>query len=206
VVPSVVALCLGGGGRAARPPSMRWNLYVSIPGYFRTECWYLYWYGCIRSMRCNVQFRYQMSICSRTEEIHWKTWSSCSIAGSSGCVGLPASSPAFKCSKPNCSPYCALGLFKRLQRFLTRFNALDGKRTSGFIAYPVASYVFLRCCQFSRSLYRLRFSAGPAQGMIYGLDPPGDPQQGRLNNSSEFSPFREDVTVHHYDDQVVNAV
>jgi hypothetical protein len=40
--------------------------------------------GCMRSMRGNVNFGYQLSICSRTEENHKKIWSICPVAEPSG--------------------------------------------------------------------------------------------------------------------------
>jgi hypothetical protein len=36
--------------------------------------WYLE--GCMRSMQCNVEFGYQLNICSGTKENHGKPWSS----------------------------------------------------------------------------------------------------------------------------------
>jgi hypothetical protein len=47
------------------------------------------------SMQCNVEFGYQLSICSRTEENHGKPWSSWPVAGPSECNWLLANSPAW---------------------------------------------------------------------------------------------------------------
>jgi hypothetical protein len=34
----------------------------------RRNCWCYHWEGCMRSMQCNVEFGYQLSICSGTKE------------------------------------------------------------------------------------------------------------------------------------------
>jgi hypothetical protein len=39
----------------------------------RRNCWCYHWEGCIRSMQCNVEFGYQLSICSGTKENHGKS-------------------------------------------------------------------------------------------------------------------------------------
>jgi hypothetical protein len=41
--------------------------------------------GCVWSRQCNMEFGYQFSIYSRTEENHGKTWLSWPVAGTSGC-------------------------------------------------------------------------------------------------------------------------
>jgi hypothetical protein len=41
--------------------------------------------GLHRGMQCNVEFRYQLSICSRTEKNHAKRWP---VAGPSGYIDL----------------------------------------------------------------------------------------------------------------------
>jgi hypothetical protein len=53
-----------------------------------------HWDGCMQSMQCNVEFGYQLSICSGTKENHGKLWSSWLVAGPSECNRLLASSPA----------------------------------------------------------------------------------------------------------------
>jgi hypothetical protein len=55
---------------------------------------YYHWEGCMGSMKCNVEFGYQLSICSGTKENHGKPWSSWPVAGPSECNWLLASSPA----------------------------------------------------------------------------------------------------------------
>jgi hypothetical protein len=46
---------------------------------------YYHWKGCMGSIQCNVEFGYQLSICSGTKENHEKPWSSWSVAGPSEC-------------------------------------------------------------------------------------------------------------------------
>jgi hypothetical protein len=58
------------------------------------NCQYYHWEGCMGSMQCNVEFGYQLSICSATKENHGKPWSSWTVAGPSECNWLLASSPA----------------------------------------------------------------------------------------------------------------
>jgi hypothetical protein len=49
-----------------------------------------------RSMQCNVEFGYQLIICSGTKESHGKPSSSWPVAGPSGCK-LTSSEPATSC-------------------------------------------------------------------------------------------------------------
>jgi hypothetical protein len=46
------------------------------------------------SMKCNVEFGYQLIICSGTKENHGKPWSSWLVTGPSECNWLLARSPA----------------------------------------------------------------------------------------------------------------
>jgi hypothetical protein len=55
---------------------------------------YYHWEGCMVSMQCNVEFGYQLSICSGTKENHGKPWSILPVAVPSECNWLLASSPA----------------------------------------------------------------------------------------------------------------
>jgi hypothetical protein len=56
-------------------------------------------------------FGYQLSICSRIEENHGKTWSIWPVAGPSGCK--LTSSPALNTRTSKLVPICALALFER---------------------------------------------------------------------------------------------
>jgi hypothetical protein len=96
--------------------TLRWNFL-----------WY-HWEGCMWSMQCNVEFGYQLSICSGTKENHGKCWSSWPVAGPSGCK--LTSSPQFgtKYASPNTSPYlCFFSfpfLWNHLQVFFTKIVSL----------------------------------------------------------------------------------
>jgi hypothetical protein len=54
------------------------------------------WEGCLWSMQYNVQFGYQLSICSRIEEKHGKPCSSWPVAGPSGCELTSSQQSGFK--------------------------------------------------------------------------------------------------------------
>jgi hypothetical protein len=54
-------------------------------GILRRNCLCYHWQGFTLSMQCNVQFGYKLSICSRIKENHGKPWSTCQVAGPSGC-------------------------------------------------------------------------------------------------------------------------
>jgi hypothetical protein len=56
------------------------------------QCYH--WEGCMGSMQCNVEFGYNLSICSGTKENHRKPWLSWPVAGPSECNWLLASSLA----------------------------------------------------------------------------------------------------------------
>jgi hypothetical protein len=57
---------------------------ISI-GTSRRNCLCYQWEGFMWSMQCNVEFGYQLSICSGTKENHGKPWSSWPVAGPSWC-------------------------------------------------------------------------------------------------------------------------
>jgi hypothetical protein len=71
----------------------------------RRNCLCYHWEGCMRSMQCNVEFGYQLSICSGTKENHGKPWLSCSVAGPSGCKLTSSQQSSIKYASPNTSPY-----------------------------------------------------------------------------------------------------
>jgi hypothetical protein len=57
------------------------------------------------SMQCDVEFGYQLSFCSRTEENHGKPWSSWPVAGPSGCKLTSSQETGVKYANPNIGPY-----------------------------------------------------------------------------------------------------
>jgi hypothetical protein len=71
----------------------------------RLNCWCYHWEGCMRSMQCNAEFGYQLSICSGTKENHGKPWSSWPVAGPSGCRLTSSQQSGIKYASPNTSPY-----------------------------------------------------------------------------------------------------
>jgi hypothetical protein len=92
------------------------------------QCYH--WEGCVGSMQCNVEFGYQLSICSGTEENHGKPWSSWPVVGPSGCKltsGQQSGSPRTLTLVPNLC--CCVFLF--LIFFTTRClaSALTSQRT-----------------------------------------------------------------------------
>jgi hypothetical protein len=66
------------------------------------------WKGCMWSMHCNVEFAYQLSICSGTKENHGKPWSSWLVAGPSGCKLTSSQQSGIKYAGPNISSYLRL--------------------------------------------------------------------------------------------------
>jgi hypothetical protein len=71
----------------------------------RRNFWCYHWEGCMRSMQCNVEFGYQLSICSGTKENHGKPWWSWPVAGPSGCKLTSSQQSGIKYASPNTSPY-----------------------------------------------------------------------------------------------------
>lgn len=70
--------------------------------------------GCMTSMQCNVNFWYQLSVCSRTEENHKKIWSICPVAEHSKCR------PAVQRSSTRTLmvlPTCVVALFTKNDKF-----------------------------------------------------------------------------------------
>jgi hypothetical protein len=61
--------------------------------------------GCVGSMQCNVEFGYQLSICSETKENHGKRWSSWPVAGPSGSKLTSSQQSYIKSASHNISPY-----------------------------------------------------------------------------------------------------
>jgi hypothetical protein len=77
----VVPACPSGRGNAHH----RNSFYMTWEGLHYNEIWCYQWEGYMWSMQCNVEFRYELCICSRIEENHGKHWWSWSVAGPSGC-------------------------------------------------------------------------------------------------------------------------
>jgi hypothetical protein len=64
------------------------------------------------SMQCNVEFGYQLSICSETKENHGKPSSSWPVAGPSGCKLTSSQQPGIKSANPNLC-CCVFSVFFR---------------------------------------------------------------------------------------------
>jgi hypothetical protein len=62
----------------------------------------------MRSMQCNVEFGYQLSIFSGTKENYGKPCSSWAVAGPSGCQLTFSQQSGIKYASPNTSPYLCL--------------------------------------------------------------------------------------------------
>jgi hypothetical protein len=59
----------------------------------------------MRSMQCNVEFGYQLSICSGTKENHENPWSSWPVTGPSGCKLTSSQQSGIECTSPNIISY-----------------------------------------------------------------------------------------------------
>jgi hypothetical protein len=70
----------------------------------RWICLCYHWEGCMWSMKYNVEFGFQLSICSGTKENHGKPWSSWPVAGPSGCKLTSSQQSVIKYTSPNTSP------------------------------------------------------------------------------------------------------
>jgi hypothetical protein len=69
-----------------------------------------------RSMQSNVEFGYQLSICSGTKENHGKPWSRWPVTGPSGCKLTSSQQSGIKYVSPNISPYLAVALLKNIYK------------------------------------------------------------------------------------------
>jgi hypothetical protein len=98
-----------------------------------------HWEGCMGSMQCNMEFGYQLSICSGTKENNGKPWSSWPVAGPSERNWLLASSPALNLGTLTSVPtlrYCIFLFFSlfsqqvilSLQLFVCEYD-LDKQQT-----------------------------------------------------------------------------
>jgi hypothetical protein len=67
------------------------------------QCYH--WEGCMGSMQCNVEFGYQLSICSETKVNHGKPWSNWPVAGPSECKLTSSQQSGMNSANPNISPY-----------------------------------------------------------------------------------------------------
>jgi hypothetical protein len=65
----------------------------------------------MRSMQCNMEFGYQLSICSGTKENHRKPWSSWPVTGPSRCKLTSSQQSDIKYASPNTSPYMCFFFF-----------------------------------------------------------------------------------------------
>jgi hypothetical protein len=88
-----------------------------------SKIWTKFWEGCMWVMQCNVEFVYQLRICSGIEENHGKPWSIWPVTGPSGCKMTPSQQSSIKYANTNISPYLAVALFekKSLHIFSTVF-------------------------------------------------------------------------------------
>jgi hypothetical protein len=78
--------------------------------------------GCMWSMQCNMEFGYQLSICSGTKENHGEPWSSWLVAGPSGCKLASSQQSSIKYESHNISPdLCCFFLFLSLKTFISCF-------------------------------------------------------------------------------------
>jgi hypothetical protein len=78
----------------------------------------------MRGVQCNVEFMYQLSICSRTEENHGKTWPSWQAAGLSFPIRTDFQSAVLSLNTRALTvvPVCAVALsFKIYRNFLQCF-------------------------------------------------------------------------------------
>jgi hypothetical protein len=65
-------MALGGGVACKLNLNGNRNLTAALG----RKCWIYHWEGCMWSMQSNVEFGYQLDICSGTKENHGKPWSS----------------------------------------------------------------------------------------------------------------------------------
>jgi hypothetical protein len=79
--------------------TLEWNLNITLGGPYLGEISMSPVGGCMWSTQCSVEFGYQLSICSRIEETHGKTWSSCPVPDTNL---LPTSSPALNTRTKHC--------------------------------------------------------------------------------------------------------
>jgi hypothetical protein len=89
----------------------------------RQNCLCYHWEGCMWSMQCNVEFGYQLNICSGIKENHGKPSSSWPVAGTSGCKLNSSQQSGIKYAILNVSPYLwYFILFVSLKTFISCFR------------------------------------------------------------------------------------
>jgi hypothetical protein len=98
-------------------PKIKVKSQIHVTVGWNFECYH--WEGCLRRTQCNVEFGYQLSICSGAKENHGKSWLSWPVTGPSGCKLTYSQQAGIKYASPNISPYlCCVFLFLFSKRFL----------------------------------------------------------------------------------------
>jgi hypothetical protein len=111
----------------------------------RRNCWCYHWESCMRSIQCNVEFGYQLSICSGTKEDHGKPWSRWSAAGPSGCKLTSIQQSGIKYANPNTSPYLCFFFFENIYKLSSPKSSQcqSQKSKSRYDRRPVNQYVLV---------------------------------------------------------------
>jgi hypothetical protein len=86
--------------------------------------------GSVRSAQCNVEFVYQLSICSRAEEKHGNIFSFWPVAGPSGSTIV--SSPSLQYANPSSSIHPCT----RMRRGVS-FNHINYKDSVALVVYEL---------------------------------------------------------------------
>jgi hypothetical protein len=86
-------------------------------------------------MQCNVEFGYQLSICSGNEENHGKPGSSWPVAGPSGCKLTSSQQSGIKYATPNISPYVAVALFIHIYILFYSFSHMHTSDDQKTVVY-----------------------------------------------------------------------
>jgi hypothetical protein len=112
-------------------------------GCVRRKFWSSHREGCMWSIQSNVEFGYQLSICSGTKENHGKPWSSWPVAGPSGCKLTSSQQSGTEHANPSISPWLCRYFNEvfMVTIFITVFiyvwiSTKPSRSYAGFGAYP----------------------------------------------------------------------
>jgi hypothetical protein len=110
-------------------------------------------------MQCNVEFGYQLSICSGTKEKPWSSWP---VAGPSECKLTSSQQSNIKSASPNISPYlCCCFIIKSVYNFWftdIKVHIIWSNIPCTTLGKTMHTYMHYMCTEYI-NLYLYRFTS-----------------------------------------------